>query len=137
MYIHYSNMSNMNKMIYEINNIDYVKYFNDIRRKRMIYDADITEESEHKNIFGYFSGYDSMLNTLYKGSYEYGISPAYIVYVKCGVEVLKIKPHTTATGKTTLKGWSVGDMKKCLKNNGIKGYSKMNKTDIIDLLIKM
>ena len=97
----------------------------------------ITLDSEHNNIFGYFSGCNRLLKTSYEGYYEYGITPAYSVSINNGIEVMKLHTKIMSSGGVAIKGWSMIEMKKCLKINNIKGYSKLTKDQVIDLLIKM
>lgn len=128
----------MEAVINELNNLDYKYYFNAIKNKHITRGDDIKPTDDYNNIFGSSLGYDITLNSDYKGSLSLGVNPSYIVYVKNGIEVMKIKKHITATsGKTTLKGWTMTDLKRFLKMNQFKGYSKLPKEEIIDILIKM
>jgi len=127
----------MNKVITELQNLDYKHYFNLIRRRDIKRGLGLTNADNYNNIFGEYLGYDEDLNALYKGSYTFEFNPSNVVFVSNGVEVMKLKPHITATGKRTIKGWTLQDLKRCLKINGFKGYSKLKQDEIIDLLIKM
>ena len=124
-------------VINEMKNLDYKYYFNLIKKREIKRGIEFKDIDAYNNIFGEYLGYDETLNKDYKGSLTLGFNPSSVVYVKNGIEVMRLKPHTTATGKTTIKGWSMVELKRCLKINGFRGYSKMPKDEIIDLLIKM
>jgi hypothetical protein len=56
-------------------------------------------------------------------------------YKKNGVEVLGMKPERTKDGKYTYKGLIIGELKKACKENGIKGFSKMDKCELVKALM--
>ena len=56
---------------------------------------------------------------------------------RCGIEVLGMKPDRTKDGKYTFKGCIMKDLKQSCKMNNIKGYSKMDKCDIVKQLMRI
>jgi len=61
----------------------------------------------------------------------------YNSYNRCGVEVLGMKPERTKDGKYTYKGLIIGELKKSCKENGIKGFSKMDKCELVKALMSV
>ena len=55
---------------------------------------------------------------------------------KNGIEVFDMKPERTKDGKYTYKGLKIDQLKEVCKMNGIKGLSKMDKTELVRSLIK-
>ena len=55
---------------------------------------------------------------------------------KNGIEVLGMKPDRTSDGKYTYKGLVISQLKDKCKMNGIKGLSKLDKTQLVNALIK-
>ena len=54
---------------------------------------------------------------------------------KCGIEVLGMLPERTKDGKYAYKGISIKDLKESCKMNGIKGVSKMDKCELVKVLM--
>ena len=54
-----------------------------------------------------------------------------------GVEVLGMKPNKTKDGKYRYDGISTEQLKNACKLNGIKSYSKLDKYDLVKLLLKV
>jgi hypothetical protein len=56
----------------------------------------------------------------------------------CGIEVLGMKPHRTKDGKYAYdNGFTLKELKERCKMNKIKGYSKMDKCEIVSELMKI
>ena len=55
----------------------------------------------------------------------------------CGVEVVGMKPKRTKDGKYTYEGFTIKELKERCKMNKIKGYSKMDKCELVSLLMKI
>jgi len=58
-------------------------------------------------------------------------------WFRSGVEVLGMKPNQTKDGKYRYDGISTEQLKKACKLNGIKSYSKLDKYDLVKLLLKV
>ena len=56
---------------------------------------------------------------------------------KNGIEVLGMTPNRTKNGKYTWDGTSIGELKKICKANGVKGYSRYNKCELVKTLMKL
>jgi len=56
---------------------------------------------------------------------------------RCGIEILGMKPNRTKDGKYTYKGCNMKELKQSCKMNNIKGYSKMDKCDIVKQLMRI
>jgi hypothetical protein len=56
---------------------------------------------------------------------------------RCGIEILGMKPDRTKDGKYTFKGCIMKELKQSCKMNNIKGYSKMDKCDIVKELMRI
>jgi hypothetical protein len=56
---------------------------------------------------------------------------------RCGIEVLGMKPKRTKDGKYTYEGFTIKELKERCKMNKIKGYSKMDKCELVSLLMKI
>jgi hypothetical protein len=57
-------------------------------------------------------------------------------YCRSGIEVLGMTPNRTTDGKYKYEGTSIKELKEACKKNGIKGYSKLDKCDLVKLLMK-
>jgi hypothetical protein len=55
---------------------------------------------------------------------------------KCGIEVLGMKPERTKDGKYSFQGVGINELKNACKINGIKGYGKMDKCELVKALLK-
>jgi len=56
---------------------------------------------------------------------------------RCGIEILGMKPDRTKDGKYTFNGCIMKELKQSCKMNNIKGYSKMDKCDIVKQLMRI
>jgi hypothetical protein len=56
---------------------------------------------------------------------------------KTRIEILGMKPRRTKDGKYKYHSISAQDLKDKWKMNGIKGYSKCDKTELVKLLMKV
>ena len=57
---------------------------------------------------------------------------------RCGIEVLGMRPHRTKDGKYAYdNGFTLKELKEKCKMNKIKGYSKMDKCEIVSELMKI
>jgi hypothetical protein len=54
---------------------------------------------------------------------------------KCGIEVFGLVPERTKDGKYAYRGTSIKDLKESCKMNGIKGVSKMDKCELVKVLM--
>ena len=63
--------------------------------------------------------------------------PFYSRRYKCGIEVFGMKPERTKDGKYAYQGTSIKDLKESCKKNGIKGISKMDKCELVKVLMKI
>jgi hypothetical protein len=55
---------------------------------------------------------------------------------RCGIEVIGMKPKRTKDGKYTYRGLIINELKNACKINGIKGYGKMDKCELVKALLK-
>jgi len=55
---------------------------------------------------------------------------------KCGIEVFGLVPERTKDGKYAYQGTSIKDLKESCKKNGIKGVSKLDKCELVKVLMK-
>ena len=56
---------------------------------------------------------------------------------KTRIEILGMKPIRTKDGKYKYQNISAQNLKDRCKKNGIKGYSKCDKTELVKLLMKV
>ena len=56
---------------------------------------------------------------------------------KSGIEIMGMKPNKTKDGKYKCDGVSLVELKEACQKNGIKGYPKCNKTELVKLLMKV
>ena len=56
---------------------------------------------------------------------------------KSGIEIMGMKPNKTKYGKYKCDGISLVELKKSCIMNGIKGYSKCDKLELVKLLMKV
>ena len=88
-------------------------------------------------IFGSYAFKDKENKLQY---YTKGRRFKHAIYTKgrCGVEVVGMKPHRTKDGKYAYdNGFTLKELKEKCKMNKIKGYSKMNKCEIVSELMKI
>jgi hypothetical protein len=80
-------------------------------------------------LYGSFGGQNNTkpYKKMYSFSREY----------KTGIEILGMKPRRTKDGKYKYQNISAQDLKDKCKKNGIKGYSKSDKTELVKLLMKV
>ena len=85
--------------------------------------------SMDKFLYGSFGGQNNTkpYKKMYSFSREY----------KSGIEILGMKPRRTKDGKYKYHNISGQDLKDKCKKNGIKGYSKCDKTELVKLLMKV
>jgi hypothetical protein len=85
--------------------------------------------SMDKFLYGSFGGKNNTkpYKKMYSFSREY----------KSGIEILGMKPRRTKDGKYKYHNISGQDLKDKCKKNGIKGYSKCDKTELVKLLMKV
>jgi hypothetical protein len=84
----------------------------------------------------------NVLNNILYGSFSGGIKPHEkmdkpFARYKTGIEILGMKPRRTKDGKYKYQNISTQDLKDKCKINGIKGYSKCDKTELVKLLMKV
>jgi len=94
------------------------------------------------NIFGYIK--IRMFNDKLECDLSYPFKPRpYANYTnwnrfgwRCGIEVLHMKGHRTKDGKYKYEGITIKDLREYCKKNGIKGYTKLDKFELVNLLLK-
>ena len=82
-------------------------------------------------LYGSFGGLNN--TKPYKKMYSFSLSHEY----ETGIEILGMKPRRTKDGKYKYHNISGQDLKDKCKKNGIKGYSKCDKTELVKLLMKV
>ena len=82
-------------------------------------------------LYGSFGGQNN--TKPFKKMYSFSLSREY----KSGIEILGMKPRRTKDGKYKYHNISGQDLKDKCKKNGIKGYSKCDKTELVKLLMKV
>ena len=97
------------------------------------------KQSYYDPLFNY--GINGLNNLLY-GAFSRGIKPHEKIdkpfaRYKTGIEILGMKPIRTKDGKYKYQNISAQNLKDRCKKNGIKGYSKCDKTELVKLLMKV
>ena len=97
------------------------------------------KQSYYDPLFNY--GINELNNLLY-GAFSGGIKPHEKIdkpfaRYKTGIEILGMKPRRTKDGKYKYQNISAQELKDRCKKNGIKGYSKCDKTELVKLLMKV
>ena len=88
-------------------------------------------------VFGTYAFNDKEKKLLYYTK-EYRFKHAIYTKGRCGVEVLGMEPHRTKDGKYAYdNGFTLKELKEKCKMNKIKGYSKMDKCEIVSELMKI
>lgn len=142
-------MSLPKDLLNEINNLNYVKlfieHFNRIAildgrfcRSKKIYKKEYLGSTDFKSVFG-----NMCISNIKILTYE--------IVSKClkqnqiwkynrekyGIEILGMKPNRTADGKYKYENVSITELKNSCKINGLKSYTKFDKTDLVKLLMKL
>jgi hypothetical protein len=141
---------NYDKVIQHLNNIDYeeecINYFNNkyyiedgfTRRKDGNTDNDGSLGSNHfKCIFGEFGLCRNRTSPIDKMTLKDGLYKRRECYAICksGIEILGMRPCRTKDGKYKYEGISVEDLRNVCKMNGFKCYSKLDKCELVKLLM--
>jgi len=105
------------------------------------YDERGTSIKEHhyifRSVFGTYAFTDKEKKLLYYTK-EYRFKHAIYTIERCGVEVVGMRPHRTKDGKYAYdNGFTLKELKEKCKMNKIKGYSKMDKCEIVSELMKI
>lgn len=90
-----------------------------------------------QTVFGTYAFKDRENKLLYYTK-EYRFKHAIKNNGRCGIEVLGMKPYRTKDGKYAYdNGFTLKELKERCKMNKIKGYSKMDKCEIVSELMKI
>tara|TARA_R110000868_G_C10563128_1_gene737066 strand:- start:40 stop:471 length:432 start_codon:yes stop_codon:yes gene_type:complete len=143
-------MSLPKDLLNEINNLDYVKlfieHFNRVaildgsfcRNKKKYNHIEGLGSTDFRSVFGNMCISNIKIltyeivskwlkqNQIWKYNHE-----------KYGIEILGMKPNRTADGKYKYENVSITELKKSCKINGLKSYTKCDKTDLVKLLMKL
>lgn len=143
-------MSLPKDLINELNNLDYVKLFIEHFNRVAILDGAFCRNKKN-----YVNGYVGGTTNFYSVFGNMCISNIKILTYeivskslkqnktfkykreKYGIEILGMKPNRTADGKYKYENVSITELKKSCKINGLKSYTKCDKTDLVKLLMKL